>query len=146
MCVSTTRAHRWMWTSGADLRRQDSTLHARRVERNCRCVRFNYTHRRMWVSGADLRRHDSTLHARRVEHNCNVTRFTKAWCGTAVHKYVNAFTYTAGDGTRWDRTGTRHINAGVCAATSLLGSPSCNCACATEMWLAEASRLSCRSA
>ena len=109
-------------------------------------VRFNYTHRRMCASGADLRRHDSTLHARRVEQNCNVARFTKVWCGTAVRKDVDEFMYTAGDGTRWDRTGTRRINAGVCAATSLLGFPSCNCACATETWLAEASHLSCRSA
>ena len=109
-------------------------------------VHFNYTHRQMWVSGADLRRHDSTLHARRVEQNCNVTCFTKAWCGTAVRKYMDAFTYTAGDRTRWDRTGTRHINVGVCAATSLLGSPNCNCACAIETWLAEPSRLSYGSA
>ena len=109
-------------------------------------VRFNYTHRRMWASGADLRRHDSPLHARRVERNYNIARFTKAWCGTTVRKYVDAFTYTAGDGTRWERTGTHHINAGICASTSLLGSPSCNCACAMETWLAEASSLNCRSA
>ena len=81
-----------------------------------------------------------------MERNYNVARFTKAWCGTAVRKDLDAFTYTTGDGTRWDWMGTRRINVGVYAATSLLGSPSCNCACATETWLAEASRLICRGA